>query len=241
MNPKLRSLFVKMLRNTAGKKLLRTMYGEIQNLGMGVESEFNPRDWSNTELARFGHLFNGDIVNVSGWQDNDRSGSGKKYREYFPNCANYLITNYPGTRGLEESPDSIPLDLEKDPPQELCNRFDVVFNHTTLEHVFDVSTAADCLAQLSRDVVILVIPFIQSQHYDEGAYGDYWRFTPMTLDRLFSKNGFTTVYVNANEQNWFPVYIFYVASRNPEKWTQKFPPDARDLLGRKLCQDYHHW
>ncbi len=243
MNTKIKSFLIKALNNDSGKKLLRTVFGTIQNLGMSVESGFNSRDWSNSELARFGHLFQGDIVNVSGWLDSDRSalGAKKNYIEYFPNHANYVVTNYPGTRGLEESPNSIPLDLEQSVPPELQNRFDVVFNHTTLEHIFDINTAVDTLAQLSRDIVIVVVPFIQHQHYDDSSYGDYWRFTPMTLDRLFAQRGFTTVYVSANDQSWFPVYVFFVASRHPEKWVLKFPPNSTDLLHKKLCHDYFKW
>lgn len=243
MNTKLKSLLIKALSNDRGKKLLRTIFGTIQNLGMNIESSFNSRDWSNSELARFGHLFQGDIVNVSGWLDSDRSASGfkKNYIEYFPNQKSYTLTNYPGTRGLEESPNSIPLDLEKKVPQELQNRFDVVFNHTTLEHVFDISAAVDTLTQLSRDIVIVIVPFIQHQHYDDGSYGDYWRFTPMTLDSLFTRRGFTTLYVSANDQSWFPVYIFYVASRDPDKWVSKFPPNSTGLLREKLCHDYFKW
>ncbi len=241
MNAKIKSLLIRTLSNPHGIRLLRSAFGIIQNLGMSVEGSYSSRNWSNYELARFGHLFKGDIVNVSGWLDSDRSGSGKKYIEYFPNHASYSITNYPGARGLEESPKSIPLDLEQKTPLELNNRFDVAFNHTTLEHIFDVTTAIKSLACLSRDIIILVVPFIQPQHYDDGSYGDYWRFTPMLLDRLFGMRGFKTVYVSANEQNWFPVYIFYIASRYPERWTAKFPQHSLDLLNRKLCQDYFNW
>lgn len=110
---KIKSLLIKALSNDSGKKLLRTAFGAIQNLGMNVESDYSSRNWSNSELARLGRLFQGDIVNVSGWLDSDRSGSGKNYIEYFPNHTSYTITNYPGMRGLETSPNSIPLDLEK--------------------------------------------------------------------------------------------------------------------------------
>lgn len=40
-----------------------------------------PRVWSNRELEKFGHLFSGKGVNVSGWKDIDKEG--KKYRDYF--------------------------------------------------------------------------------------------------------------------------------------------------------------
>ena len=242
MNKKIKSYLIRILSNAKGKRLLRHLYGTLQNLGMNIEPEYSSRYWSNTELARFAALFEGDVVNVSGWLDEDRSSHpAKKYREYFTNSTSYAITNYPGARGREDNTDSIALDLEKPLPAELCGRFDVVFNHTTLEHVFDVTRAVDCLAGLSRDIVILVVPFIQHQHFDEGSYGDYWRFSPMVLDRLFTQRGFTTVYVSANDQSWFPVYVFYIASRHPEKWVSKFPGNAMELLKQKLCFDYFKW
>ncbi len=241
MTKPIKSFLLATLRNRRGIKLLRASFTAIQKLGMKVESGFSSRNWSNAELARFGHLFVGDVVNVSGWLDNDRSGQGKKYADYFPNHKSYTITNYPGTRGLVENPQSIPLDLEKELPLDMRGRFDVVFNHTTLEHILDAGAAIDSLAGLSRDVVIIVVPFIQPQHYEQGSYGDYWRFTPMALDRLFAEEGFTSLYVSANEQNWFPVYIFYIASRHPEKWRSRFPPNSTELLDRKLCEDYFEW
>ena len=39
-----------------------------------------------------------------------------------------------------------------------------MFNHTTLEHIFEVNTAFDNMCAMSNDVVILVLPFAQVQH-----------------------------------------------------------------------------
>ena len=33
-----------------------------------------PRIWSNKELKKFASLFSGEIINVSGWMDNDKQG-----------------------------------------------------------------------------------------------------------------------------------------------------------------------
>lgn len=51
-----------------------------------------PRVWSNQELKKFGFIFQGDIVNISGWKDMDKEGN--RYKEYFKNAKSYQISNY---------------------------------------------------------------------------------------------------------------------------------------------------
>ncbi len=176
------------------------------------------RVWSNQELGRLGPHFRGDVVNVSAWRDEDKQG--RRYRDYFPNARTYAVTNYPSPRkGLDHTDlPSIHLDLTAPVPGELRDRFDVVLSHTTLEHVFDVHAAARTLAALTRDVLILVVPLKQPVHgLDEGE-GDFWRFTPMALDRLFEPHGLRPVYRATNEQPWWDVYVVWVGSRHPERW-----------------------
>lgn len=170
------------------------------------------RRWSNRELSKFSALLGGDVVNVSGWEDDDKAGS--RYRDYFPLATSYSVTNYGGFRGSASGSD-IALDLEKPPPEELVYAFDVVFNHTVLEHVYDVQAAVATLCALSRDLVIVVVPFVQEQHYTES-FGDYWRFTPMALDRMFSEHGFTAIHSSWNHHRYAATYIFFIASRNPD-------------------------
>ena len=101
-----------------------------------------PRVWSNDELKRFAHMFKGNAVNVSGWQDNDKEG--KKYRSYFSNISEYWITNYKsearGYQGNQEN--ELFLDLEQELDEKMYNKFDVVFNHTVLEHIFEIGRAS---------------------------------------------------------------------------------------------------
>lgn len=104
----------------------------------------------------------------------------------------------------------------------LIGRFDVVFNHTTLEHVFEVGKAFENLCTMSRDVVIVVAPFAQEMHFSE-AYGDYWRFTPMTFRRLFSANGLTVIFEAANNHKNAGLYVMSIGSRYPERWLDKMP------------------
>ncbi len=177
-----------------------------------------PRVWSNQELEKYAYLFQGDIVNVSGWKDFDKEG--RYYKEYFLNADSYTITNYKAeVKGLQGYKNEIFLDLEQKLPAKLDQRFNVVFNHTTLEHVYDMKTAFTNVCNLSKDIVIIVLPFLQQYH---GDYGDYWRFTPLVIKKMFEENGFKTIYQSFNSHKMSSVYIFTIASRNPEKWRAYF-------------------
>lgn len=181
-----------------------------------VDKKFRkPRVWSNDELKKFARLFEGKIINISGWQDKDKDGA--EYKNYFPNKSEYWISNYKsnakGYQGNLEN--EIFLDLEQDAPAELINKFDVVFNHTVLEHTFDIFKAFENICGLSKDIIIITVPFFQEQH---ARYGDYWRFTPSVIKRLFEINGMTLLYINYNDSDDESIYIFAVASRYPMKW-----------------------
>lgn len=176
-----------------------------------------PRAWSNRELRRVCPVFTGKIVNVSGWRDADKEGG--RYRDYFSNAEEYWITNYESNaRGFQgDLEGEIFLDLTRPLRDELVGKFDVVFNHTVLEHIFDVNMAFANLCRMTKDVAIIVVPFMQEEH---GDYGDFWRFTPQALDRLFSLNGMTTLYLSYNEDRNASTYVFGVASKHPNRWPQ---------------------
>lgn len=174
-----------------------------------------PRIWSNRELEKFAHLFSGKGVNVSGWKDVDKEG--KKYRDYFSNISEYWITNYKSeARGFQgDQENEIFLDLEEDLDESMYSKFDVVFNHTVLEHIFDVNKAFENLCKLSNDIVIVVVPFLQEQHAE---YGDYWRFTPLAVEKLFQKNSMDMIYINYNDASDDSIYIFAIGTKNKDKW-----------------------
>ena len=178
------------------------------------------RRWSNDELRRVAPHFSGQIVNVSGWRDEDKEGG--TYRSYFSCAASYDVTNWHGQSGFQGTEGEIVLDLTEPLPDELRARFDVVFNHTTLEHIFDVMTAFENLCTLSRDVVILVVPFAQVQH-ENDSFKDYWRFTPSWVREAFRRQGLETLYVSSNDDPNAAVYVFAVGSRHPERWRDKMP------------------
>jgi hypothetical protein len=176
-----------------------------------------PRIWSNAELKKFAHMFEGDVVNVSGWRDEDKEGS--RYADYFTGKSSYTITNFVAeARGMQGYDNELFLDLTRDLPSGMRDKFDVVFNHTVLEHVFEVHKALENLCLMSRDIVILVVPFLQPMHAD---YGDYWRFTPLCLQKLFEQNGLKVLYCSFNNHVNASTYVFCVASKNPEKWKSK--------------------
>lgn len=176
-----------------------------------------PRIWSNQELKKFSGLFSGNVVNVSAWMDRDKQG--KRYKEYFTSASDYWITNHADkSKGFHKGLDNqIALDLEKALPDELHGRFEVVFNHTVLEHVFDCNRAFANLCNLSSDIVIVVVPFIQHQH---AAYGDYWRFTPECIERLFKVNGLELLYINFNDGPNQSIYLFAIGSKHAGKWSE---------------------
>jgi hypothetical protein len=205
-------------------------------LRLGLKDLLAPRDfrlpriWSNRELRRLAPLFSGDVINVSAWRDEDKEGD--HYRRYFSAAAHYYTSNYLPVAGGGEAADFV-LDIEQPLAAELCSRFDVVFNHTTLEHVFDVFTGVENLCQMSRDVVIVVVPFIQRVH-TEPSFSDYWRFTPHALAQLFRRQGLSVVYFSSTPVSGASVYHLCVAVRDEPRWRQRlssFRPSANQGEG----------
>ena len=207
-----------------------------------VHPEWEPRRWSNAELERFAHMFGGDVINVSAWQDSDKQG--RRYADYFRHKSSYRITNCGGERGRSQRDDEILLDLEGELPAELRLNFDVVFNHTTLEHVYDVRKAVANLCGLSRDVVIVVVPFVQFLHWEQDAFSDYWRISPFALEQMFQENGLSMVYFSYNENPVYPIYMFAVAARKPDVWQKRFPESPKlahqvTYVGQTLHSHWH--
>ncbi len=185
-----------------------------------VDKKFRlPRLWSNEELARFAPLFDGDVANVSGWKDEDKAG--RHYRDYFTSARSYSITNYKSeARGFQGMEGEIFLDLTAPLSADLRGRFDVVFNHTALEHIYEMRAAFANLCAMTRDIAIIVVPFLQPMHSD---YGDYWRFSPQAVEKLWQENQLEPLYLSFNSHPKAAVYVFSIASRHPEKWAGRIP------------------
>jgi hypothetical protein len=191
-----------------------------------------PRVWSNRELKKIATLFTGEVVNISGWKDEDKEGG--YYKKYFTNASNYSITNFSGKRGVVGSKGEIFLDLASKLPDNLSRSFDVCFNHTTLEHIYNVETAFSNICEMSRDIVIIVVPFSQEQH-ETDSFGDFWRFTPTCLRYLFKDNGFNVVYEAESPYGKSGIYLLFAASRRANFWKDKLPNYERiDISGRQL-------
>ena len=199
-----------------------------------------PRIWSNGVLRAIAPLFEGDVINVSGWRDDDKEGG--KYRSYFTNARSYAITNCGGFRGVLAD-DDIALNLEENLPAELHGCADVIFNHTTLEHVFDVFKAVSNLCSMTRDVVLVVVPAFQEEHTNDS-YGDYWRFMSGGIRKLFAVNGLTTMYLVSSPSRSSAVYHLCVASRVPERWAGRLPTpveqvnDGRALFNENMLERF---
>ena len=215
------TLFVGLMRLPLVGKLMISLFGILFRFFARVMRRVDrhtvrPREWSNRELAKVAGVFDGAVINVSGWRDEDQRGG--HYRDYFPRAASYVVSNFRGTRGMEaDDPNAVFIDLEGELQDELKGRYQVAFNHTTLEHIFEIRKAIANICALSSDTVILVTPFLQAVHFEPGAFGDYWRPTPMCLNRMLEDNGFTTVYQTCNDTPWHYVYVFTVACRNPKR------------------------
>jgi len=174
-----------------------------------------PRIWSNKELKKFSENFSGKVVNVSGWKDNDKEGN--YYKDYYSNLSEYWITNYKSdARGFQgDQNNEIFIDLEKELNEDIVEKFDVVFNHTVLEHIFEIDKAFTNLCKMSKDIVIITVPFLQEQHAE---YGDYWRFTPLAIKKLFEKNNMDLIYINYNDFKNSSIYIFAIGSKKTANW-----------------------
>lgn len=176
------------------------------------------RIWSNDELKKFSTIFSGDIVNISGWEDKDKEGF--YYKDYFTNASSYTITNF--SQDDKPGENNAFLDLTCDLSLAWESTFDVVFNHTVLEHIFDMPKAFRNMCLISRDLVITVVPFLQQQH-EVDAFKDYWRPTPTCLRYMHKINGFQVLYESFTNAPHQVNYLFFIGSKKPAKWVKKFP------------------
>jgi hypothetical protein len=110
-----------------------------------------------------------------------------------------------------------------------------LFNHTTLEHVFDVQKAFSNICNMSKDIVIIVVPFSQTQH-ETDSFKDFWRFTPSCLREMFRKNELEVIYEAESKYKNAAIYLLFVGSRHPKRWKGKMPKsepirEAGDWIG----------
>lgn len=180
-------------------------------------------------------LFDGDVVNVSAWRDEDKAG--RHYRDYFSNARSYTLTNFRSDmRGHQGGANEIFLDLELPLPSRLRAAFDVVFNHTTLEHIYDFRRAFENLCEMSREAVIVVVPWLQPYH---STYGDYWRFSPVAIARMLVERGLTPAHIAWNRNAQASIYVFAIGVRTPARWRGAFAFDFDPRDRRLLTETVH--
>lgn len=187
-------------------------YGSIGN-SREEEKEFRRALlWRNKELRKVvSKIPFESVINVSGWDDED--GEGRKYISYFPTAKTYWVSNIEGQKGLSGSIDyKIRINLEEKIVGSHYRSWDLVFCHTTLEHIFHVETAFKNLCNLSKSMVVLVVPYSAPWHEVNADWGDYWRFTPLSIKRLFEANGFGITHISVSPGGI--KYIFAVAGRS---------------------------
>jgi hypothetical protein len=53
----------------------------------------------------------------------------------------------------------------------------------------------------------------------------------MAMERMLADNGFEVLYQSSNDNAWYIIYVFTLASREPERWRTKIPfrKSAADL------------
>lgn len=220
----------KKLLNRLATKISFSFLNLISGFLMEAHPEWNVRTWSNREARKFGKIFDGTVLNLSGWKDKDKEKGF--YKEYFPNCKTYTVSNIRKTFGASGYDDEIIIDLEE-PLNDNSPSFDLVFSHTVLEHVENPGLAMDHLTSISNCSLMLVVPFMQSLHWIEGEYYDYWRYTPFSLRNELSKRGFEILYMSWNENTpLMDTYIFCIASRNPNKYSDVFPKTPNMVFTR---------
>ncbi len=220
------------------QRVLRVIFSFIHRALRGLANNLlhkdviKPREFSNAILRYYAPLFTGKIINVSGWKDGDFENGF--YATYFQNATNYYVSNAPtSSKGIGSLESEIAIDLSKPIDVTLHKQFDVVFNHTTLEHIFELEMAFKNLCDLSKDVVILVVPTLQHIHFNDG-FGDYNRLTPMGIVKYFEKNDFVTIVLQSNEQQFSPIYCFAIAVRKGSKYMGLIEKNLDFSMGGEL-------
>lgn len=204
-----------MLLNPLATRSANALMDFSIGLLLRCHPEWIPRIWSNNEIKRIGEVFSGDVLNVSGWKDGDKDGD--RYVNYFPKARSYTVSNFGAELGASGG-EEIEIDLSQPIPSEMST-FELVFSHTVIEHVHPPSVVFKNLCSLSHDSIITIVPFMQPFHGVEGRYTDYYRYSPLALEKRFAEYGFQTVYVSWNHDHpLMNVYIFHLASKNPERF-----------------------
>lgn len=211
----------------------------------------NGRSWSNDQLKHIAKSLPNfeHAINVSGNLDSDKQGG--LYRDYFQ-VENYEISSYPDDKAYSNPLMQINIDLDADTSQinkEHFQKYDLVFTHTVLEHIKNPFQAYENLEKLlaPNGLLISIVPFVYKFHYSGENFGDYWRYTPHSIDLLHRKSGLFTNLIEVGPEQGYEKYLISVASRNKQipnfnfstesisKWNHKLGDNSCSLLIRYLA------
>ncbi len=173
----------------------------------------NGRTFSNFCLKRILTFLDvNSVLNVSGWDDGDKEGG--RYSDYFSQKVKKYEVSHFENDYLRSDTDlsKMVINLE-DENYQAGEKFELVFSHTVLEHIFDQQNAFKIMCSLSEKYVVGVVPMINVLHW-EKTYEDYWRFTPHGIRKLFENNGFKLVHLEIGPTLSISQYIVFVGAKN---------------------------
>jgi hypothetical protein len=177
----------------------------------------NGRSWSNERLKFISKSlpeFN-NALNCSGHLDLDKQGS--YYQSYFK-VEKYTISSFENDSTYSNPKKLFLLNLDEDcekVSEEHYQNYDLIFNHTVLEHVMNPYQAFANFENLlaPNGILICVVPFIYKFHFSNGDFGDYWRFTPHTMELLHKQFNLSVKFLEVGPHNSYEKYIISVATR----------------------------
>lgn len=82
---------------------------------------------------------------------------------------------------------------------------------------------------MSRDAVLIVVPWAQVAH-PSSSFGDFWRFSPEAVQRLFEAEGFAPLYISGSPMRQAAIYVLGLGVRNADRWAQHNIPKAMEHL-----------
>ena len=177
----------------------------------------NGRSWSNSRLRFIAESLPRfeNALNVSGNLDSDKEGH--LYQYYFK-TEKYNISSYSNDKSYSNPQNQIIIDLDEDKSKiakEHFQKYDLVFNHTVLEHVKNPFQAFSNLEYLlaPNGILISVVPFIYKFHYSNEDFGDFWRYTPHTIDLLHKHSNLFINLLEVGPLKGHEKYLISVASR----------------------------
>ena len=101
--------------------------------------------------------------------------------------------------GVSSDSDSYLGDLTDANTYQHIGTFDCLIATQVLNFIFDIEAAIDGIKKMLKPggvALITVAGCCQISRFDADRWGDYWRFTDQSLEKLFKKN-FSEVYVQS--------------------------------------------